>query len=350
MPVFTQTSLIPRQELAMAIVEGEGAVRGIIGDKILPDFPINKRTAHLIKATLADTQGLRIIASQKFVHAPGAKYERIVATLDDATMGVTLRGQEIVVPNEVKMDYAEYLDVEGFFAGRFGTETSALTKEYLIAAQIFNTTNFGAATNSLVAYTTANASTNSFIADVIAATRLLKSAGEPGPYIIAMSGPVFERIRQAATVQGYAAGTLKAGMEANKGAILEALREFGVEDLLIGDSYYNTAPDQATPSLTQIWSNTYMFVGRPGMANAGSETDGIGVPTMGGVGVNTFWEGFMPGGTPSTDKEAKTFPGGNYVESYPDLSLDSMIVRVKMSSQPFIGNARCGTLVATQYS
>lgn len=333
----------------MAIVEGEIAIDGLIGEKILPPMPINRRTAHIPKFTLADTQGLRIISGDKWIHAPGTKFERIVAKIGDDTMTVDLRGVEIVVPNEVELDYAGYLSVEAFYAARFGRETSGLTKEALIAAAIFNTSNLGSATNSTVAYTLANISTISFIGDVIASIRRVKAKGEI-PDTVVMSGPVFERVRQAATVQGYAAGTLLAGQEANANTILAAFREFGIKQLLIGDTYYNAAADGATPSLTQIWSNTYIAVLKAGTLTGVSD-DSTQVPQLGGIGANIFWEGYQ-NGVPklSVDESTETFAGGNYVESYPDISIDSMIVRLKMSNRPYIGNARTADLIATQYS
>ena len=354
MPVFVPQGARIRQELAVAIVEGEGAVQGLIGKKILPDFPITKRTAHLIKATLADTLGLRIL-TDKYVRAPGTKFERAVAKFGDDTLTVTLRGVEIVVPNETEMDFAGFLDVEAFFCARFG-QTSALTQEFLIASAIFNTTNFGAATNSTVAYTLANLATISFISDVIAAVRRVRALGEQ-PNTVAMSGPVYERVRQAATVQGYVAGTLRPGMEADVNTILMALREYGIEQVLVGNGYYNTAADGATPVLSQLWSNTYIWVGKAGVAfgmpkqvEGGMANEGVGVPTLQGVGANIYWEGYTPGGKIATDENQMTFDGGNYVESYPDLTIDSMVIRVKLSAQPYIGNARAGTLIATQYS
>lgn len=336
----------------MAIVEGEGAIEGIIGNLILPDFPINRRTAHLIKATLADSQALRIIAADKYLHAPGTKFERMVAKFGDDSFTLNLRGVEIVVPNEIELDYADYLSVESFFASRFGRETSGLTKEYQIAAALFSTGTFGSATNSAVAYTAANLATISLIADMIASTRRLKAKGEAPPYTAVMSGPVFERVRQAATVQGFVTGTLRAGQEATKNMIEQALSEFGIKSILIGDAYYNSAADGATPVLTQIWSNTYIWVGKAGMASSGEgdSEGGLEVPTLSGVGANIYWEGYTPGGVPSVDKGTQEFEGGNYVESYPDISVDSMILRLKMSNQPYIGNARAGDLIATQYS
>src|SRR5690349_19683627 len=132
MPVFTSSSTRPRQELAFALVEGEGAAKNLIGEKILPPFPINRRTAHIVKATLADGAGLRHIAGDKYLRAPGTKFERIVAKFGDDSLTVSLRGAEIVIPNETELDYDGFLDVENFFMSKFGNETAPNTKEYLI--------------------------------------------------------------------------------------------------------------------------------------------------------------------------------------------------------------------------
>jgi hypothetical protein len=349
MPVFTVTAARPRQELALAVVEGEGMIPGLIYPKVLPDFPINRRTAHIIKATLQDTIGLRHIAGAKYLHAPGTKFERAVAKFADDTLSVALRGLEIVVPNETELDYDEYLDVEAFFAQRFGREIAGLTKEFLAQAALFNTTTFGAATNSSVAYTTANLATIDFVGDVIAATRRLKGKGEPPPYTAVMSGVVFERIRQATKTLNFLAGQMGAGTEVTLSSLKTALSEFGVDEILTGDTYYNTAADGATPALTQMWPNTYIWIGRAGQAAAGDK-EGVSVPQLGGAGVMLYWEGFSPGGVPSTDKDSTSFEGGNYVESYPDLTIDSMILRLKMSSYPYVGNSRAGDLINPQYS
>jgi hypothetical protein len=279
-------------------------------------------------------------------------FSRLTATLSDGTLTVTPRGVELAIPNEMLLDYRNKFNVESFFCARFGNEVSGLTKEVLIATEIFSTSNFGSATNSAVAYTLALLSTNSFIGDVIASTRRLKAKGEQGPYVVVMSGPVFERVRQAATVQAYAAGTLKAGQEATKGTILEALREFGVGDLLVGDAYYNGTADGASLSstaLTAVWSNTYIWVGRAGMGAASGDGN-AGVPLLTGVGANVFWESYMPGGVTSADKDSLNFPGGNYIESYPSLESDSMIIRIKMSHKPTVTNTRAGDLIITSYS
>jgi len=349
MPAYSTASALPVEELSVAIVEGEGAVTGLIGDKCLGDLPITWRNAHMVKATLGGSIGLRQIAADKWIHAPGANFERIVGTFGEADITVTPRGVEIKVPNELILDYRKRFDVLAFFSARFGSQISALTKEKLKADAIFNTTNLGNAVNSTVAYTAALSSTCSFISDVITAIRTRRAAGEQ-PDTVAMSGPVYERIRQSAPVQAYVAGTLRPGSEATVSTIQQALAEYGIKQVLVGNGYYNSAADGATASLTQIWSNTYVAVFKAGMQPVASETPGVGVPTVSGLGANVFWEGYSPGGVPSADKDAMQFEGGNYVETYPDLPSDSQIIRIKMSDKPYVLNANCGGLIATQYS
>jgi hypothetical protein len=347
--VTLPASVRPRQELALAIVEGEQAVSGLIGEKILPLFPVTRRTAHIIKATLADTAGLRTIAADKYIHAPGAKFERFVAKFGDDSLSVVLRGAEIVIPLETQKDMDGLLDVEMFYANKFGNETAPLTKEALVAAAIFNTTNFGSATNSSVAYTAANLATISFIGDVIASIRRVKAKGEV-PDTIVMSGTVYERLRQATLVQGFANGTLRAGMDVNVNTIANALAEHGIKQVLIGDSYQNTAADGATPSLSALWSNTYIWVGKAGGQGNSAGNDGVGVPTLSGAGGLIYWPGY-DNGLPTSDViDTNSFAGGNYVETYPDVTTRSEVVRINMSVNPYTSGTRSGDLIATQYS
>ena len=342
----------PRQELGLAIVEGQGAIKGLIGEKLLGPLGISWRNAHMLKATLAASLGMRHIGHDKYIRAAGTKFHRLSATFGEATLTVTPRGVELAVPDETILDYKDRFDVLAFFSSRFGTEIGGLTKEYLIAAATVGSSAtyvLGSATNSAVAYTAALLTTNSFIADVIASVRRVKANGEV-PDTVVMSGPVYERIRQAATVQAYTVGTLKPGQEATQEMILSGLREYGITQLLIGDNYYNSAADGDT-TLTQIWGNTYILVCKAGNTTNGSQ-EGVSVPSVTGIGANVFWEGFDANGTPSTSREAVDFQGagGFFVEVYPHKETKSQIIRIEMSHKPTILNTRAGDLIATQYS
>ena len=282
--VITTPQTGPRQELAIAVEQGAGSPLDLIGEKILPAYGLNSRTAHYIRLTAADTQARRPIAT-----------------------------------------------------------------EYLIMSAVTSTANFGAATNSAVPYTATNAQTNSFFSDVISATRRGKARGERYD-TLEMSGPVFERIRQSPFVLAYLRGIYGAGIiEISVNAIQQALAEFGIKQVLIGDSYVNTGAE-GTQVDTQVWPNSLMWIGRAGSVSTPADLDGVAVPTFGGVGIDTFWEGYDNNGLPTADTEGKTFAGGNYVEVYPDKSTDTWIVRLKMSKTPTILNANAGELIATQYA
>ena len=90
----------------------------------------------MVKATLADSLGLRQISDAKYLHAPGALYSRLTATLSSTTLfcTVTPRGVELQVPNEVMLDYRTRFDVLAFYCGRASaTKSAGWTKEILIA-------------------------------------------------------------------------------------------------------------------------------------------------------------------------------------------------------------------------
>ena len=156
-------------------------------------------------------------------------------------------------------------------------------------------------------------------------------------------------MRQSTKALNFVAGTLGAQKVVTQDSLTQAMADFGVTSILTGDTYYNTAADGQPPTLTQLWSNSFIWVGRAGQS-ATTSKDGVGVPSLGGAGLMLYWEGFSPGGVPSTDKDSTSFEGGNYVESYPDLTIDAMVLRLKMSSYPYVGNARAGDLINPQYS
>ena len=360
MPAFPTPGATPREELGLAIVEGQGAVQGTIGDKLLGGLGINWRNAHMVKATLGGSLGLRHIGSSKYVRAQGTEYQRMSATFGDALLTVTPRGVEIVVPREMVLDYGNRFDVLSFFAGRFGQEIGILTQEYLIAAATIGSGSIyvaGSAANSGVAYTAANrdvlgASGMNPIQDILASIRRIIASGER-PDTVVMSGPVWYRVSTCQNTLQFVRGTYSAIAEVNLENFTSVLKPYGIKQVLIGDNYYNSAADGATPSLTAIWSNTYILVCRAGNTGASEDaTEGVSVPTLSGIGANVFWNGFDSSGMPSLSKDAHDFTGagGYYVEQYPDLTRKAEVLRIEMSHNPTITNNRAGDLIATQYS
>lgn len=332
MPVYSNATARPRQELAAIVREGEGLNKLNIHNQILPSMPVNKRTVHLVKLQIAQAQLARIL-DDTFLTAPGANIERMTATVNDDTFSVLIRKREVQIPDEIEMDYADYLSLESLMAQQ-GAESLELTTEYLTAAAIFNATTFGAGTNSIVAYTAANLATINFFQDVNLAVERGFDKGEVYNTIV-IARQVYNLIRQSTLLKTYVIGTLGAGAEVNAMNIQKAFADIGITKVLIGSSLYNSAADGAK-TMTRIWSNTYIWVGHTEDAAVSADTD-YGFSTIAGVGVNAFWDLYTP-------------EGGYGVDTYREENKESNIVRAKSSKAPYIANANKGTLITTQYS
>lgn len=332
MPAYTNATARPRQELAAVIREGRGLNKLNIHSQILPPLPVNKRTVHLVKAKIANAQLARIL-DDYFITAPGANVERMTATLNDDSFTVTIRKREIQIPDEVEMDYADYLSLEALYSQQ-GTESVELTTEYLTALAIQNATTFGAGTSPVAAYTLANVATFDLYNDVVAAIERGYDIGEVYDTVV-MSRQMFNRARQGTLLKNYVVSQLGKGSEVNQANIQLAFADLGIKKVLIGASLYNSASDGATPSMTRIWNNTYIWVGATAAAGASTSEDSIS--TIDGVGVNAFWDTYTPA-------------EGYGVDTYREEKTESNIVRAKTSKAPYIANANAGTLTTTSFS
>lgn len=326
MPAYTNPTAEPREELSAVVRQGQGFNQWNIWEEILPDYGASQKTGHLVNMTIALANMMRIM--DKIVE-PGANIERVNLSFGDQTFTIVIRKEEVQIPDEVEMTYADYFSVESV-ASQGANDKLELTHEYLVAAAIFNTTTFGAATNSLVAYTEANLATISFIADIYAAIERLEDLGEIANTVI-IPAYVYRRVRRALSVLQFVRGTLMAQVEVNVNTIQKALEDQGITKVLIGRSRYNSAAEGVTPVLTKIWPDTYIWVGKTGDSFS-SEEDGV--ETVTGVGASIFWTKY----------------GAQSVETYRDESHEANVVRAKTSRIPYIANANCGTLIATQYS
>ena len=331
MPAYTTATARPRQELAAIIREGRGINKLNIHSQILPALPVNKRTVHLIKAKIANAQTARIL-DDYFITAPGAEVERMTMTLNDDSFTIAIRKREVQVPDEVEMDYADYLSVESL-AAQQAAESVELTTEYLTAAAVMNATTFGAGTNSIVAYTSANLATIDFVGDIFAAVERGYDKGEVLNTIV-LSQQVYNRIRQSTLLKNYVVSQLGKGYEVNASNLQAAFADSGITKVLIGRSAYNSAGDGATPVMSRIWGNTYVWVGATGNSATTNEDS---ISTIDGVGVNAFWENYTPA-------------DGYGVDTYREEKTESNIVRAKTSKVAYIANANAGTLITSQYS
>lgn len=334
MPVYTNATARPRQELAAIVREGEGLNALNIHKFILPSMPVNKQNVHLVKLKVAQMQLARIL-DDYLLTAPGANVERMTATVSDDSFSVLIRKREIQVPDEAEMSYSDYLSLEGVMAQQ-GMEAVELTTEYLTALAINNVTNFGAGTAATFDWTVANLATMNVVQDVIAATeRGFDKAERYNTWIL--SRQQYNRIRQSTLLKNYVVSQLGKGYEVNQSNLQLAFADFGITKVLIGTSVYNSAADGATPVMSRIWDNTYSWVGNTEDTAVGRDEDMMGISTIRGVGVNAFWDQYTPN-------------EGYGVDTYREEKTESNIVRAKTSKAPYIANKNKGTLITTGYA
>jgi len=325
--IYDNTAAIPRQELAAVLVQGRGLNDQNIGLQVLPEYGVTRRSAHLLQMTVAASELLRIM--DKIVE-PGGDIERVTLTFGDTVLTLAIRKEEIEIPDEVELDYADYFSVEAV-GSQIGEDKLELTMELLVANAVFNTTTFGSAVNSAVAYTNALLATISFVADVYTAIEGVRNKGE-SPNTIVIPALVYQRIRQAPLVVNFIRGNLQRQADVNMNTIQQAFADEGITKVLVGRSRYNSAPKGATPIYTKIWPVTFIWVGRTGDTFSADEG---GIETIQGAGATLYWESY----------------GGLFqIDTYRHEPRESNIVRAKTSGVPYIANPNAGYLIATQYS
>lgn len=324
--IYPNTSAALREDIAAVIVQGRGINALNIGQQVLPAYGVNRKNGHLLQLGIAGMEMMRIMDK---IIAPGGDVERITLTFDGTTYALAIRKEEALLPDEITLEFEDYFPTE-VAAGQILNNKLELTHEYLTAAAIFNTTTFGAATNSAVAYTAANLATISLIADIKASIRRVRAKGEV-PNTVIIPGDVLSRAVMGTLVINYVTGQLGAGKDVNQNTLQAALKDEGITKVLIADSVYNNAAKNAAPSLVKIWSNSYIWVGRTSDTATASED---GVETVDGVGATLFWEAY----------------GRRMVQTYRAEERESNVLRAKTSEVPTVLNANAGDLIATQYA
>lgn len=313
-----------RHDLNTVVEEGASTEEGLIGLKVMPPIGVAAKSGTYPKIKLAGGALMDAVATAR---ERGASYGQISRNWTTDTYDCVDYG--LVEP----VDDAEAKDLARFFAAesvaaRLTRRNVLLAEEVRVAAAIFNTTNFGAATNSTVAYTIANLATISFIDDVLTAIETLKNVGVMANAIV-MGSQVMTRIKQATKVQNWIRGTLQGNIErpVNAANLAASFADEGIQNVFVGRARQNTAKKGQAISASAIWSTTYVWVGRVG-TGATDVRDG-------GAGFTLYW---------SED-------GGLFVtETYRDEDKRSNMVRVRQNVTEKVTDGTAGVLIGTQYS
>jgi hypothetical protein len=311
-----------RADINIKVEEAAGAEDMLIGLRAMPALGVDSKSGTYPKIQIAAGELLTQGATER---TPGGSYGEASRQWTSDTYDCVDRGLEEPVDDSTARDLARFFNVEVATA-RWVMRNMLLAHEVRVAAAIINATTFGAGTNSTVAYTEANIATISFVADVLAAIERVRNNGT-NPDTIIMSSTVYNRIRRGTLVTNFVSGSVGKGSEVTSSTLAQAFGDEGIRQVLVGKARYNSAKKGQAHSATNVWGNTYVWVGK---CNPAAQT-----PQDGGAGFTFYWNA----------------EGGLFVsETYRDEKRRSNMVRVRQNTTEKVTDATSGTLITTQYS
>lgn len=316
---------ILRPDLAGVVEEAFLQSTLYIGSKILPPMPVPNRAGQypVIKKNTGN-----LLRNEVKPRGPGANYPRIQRAYENDNYTAQEWGLESLVPDENVKDLSRFFDVASFEIQRDVGQVM-LAHEIRTATKIFDTSVFTLST-AATAYTGANLATFDIGYDVDGMKQDIQSRGESVDNLtLVMSLPVFLRARQSTRLQNRIRGTVSTDTQLTLSAqaMADALE---VKEVIIGRATYDTSKQGASAStLSNIWSNSYLWLGRC------EQPSGPQQYFNGGVGFTLYW-----------DQDSAMWQ----VEEYREENVRSTIIRARQYTDEKIVLATGAQLLATSYS
>lgn len=311
-----------RADLNLKVEEAQMTDEFFIGTRALPPLGVDAKSGTYPKLQIATGELMTSSATER---STDGSYGEVTRQWTTDTYDCIDRGLEERVDDAQARDAARWFNLEAT-AARLVLRQMMLAHEVRAAAALINATTFGAGTNSVVAYTAANIATISFVEDVLLAIERVRNNGT-NPDTIVLSSTVYNRIRRATPVLTFVQGSQGKGAQVTSNTIAQAFADEGIRQCLVGKARYNSAKKGQAHSASNVWGNTYVWVGKsnPGAMDA----------KEGGAGFTFHWNA----------------EGGLFVtESYRDDKRRGNIVRVRQNTTEKIVDSTAGTLITTQYS
>ena len=321
--MYTNSAAIFRGDIAGVVEQAKDWEAGLIGTAVMPVLNVPVRAGQYPSFVLKEGQLLKSDVKNR---APYSAYARGTRAFNQDTYTALEYGYEEAVDDTVQLDVARFFDAE-VIAAKLAKRKLLLAHELRVAAKIFDTGTF-TATNSGTAYTTANLATFDVGADVQEALDRMLSKGESTTNTkVVIPYPVWTRLRASTKFQNRLRGTGLSSDTILNASTQAAAEVFGVSEVLIGRTSYDSAPEGVAFAAAQAWANTYIWVGNVTEASAGF--------FGGGAGFTLNWAEYGP------------VIG---VSSYRDEAIKSNIVRASHYTAEKVVNPNAGQLITTQYS
>ena len=321
--MYTNSAAIFRGDIAGVVEQAKDWEAGLIGTAVMPPLNVPVRAGQYPSFVLKEGQLLKSDVKNR---APYSAYARGTRAFNQETYTALEYGYEEAVDDTVQLDVARFFDAE-VIAAKLAKRKLLLAHELRVAAKIFDASTF-TATNSGTAYTTANLATFDVGADVQEALDRMLSKGESTTNTkVVIPYPVWTRLRASTKFQNRLRGTGLSSDTILNASTQAAAEVFGVSEVLIGRTSYDSAPEGVAFAAAQAWVNTYIWVGNVTEASAG----------------------FFGGGAAFTMNWSEYGPVIG-VSSYRDEAIKSNIVRASHYTAEKVVNANAGQLITTQYS
>lgn len=319
----SDAAAVLRADVNVLVEEASGAVKNLIGTQLMPPFPVDDKAGQY--PVFKKGKGELLNADDTTTRTESGSYGRVKRTYEDDNYTCVDRGLEEEVDDTYVKNVSRFFDAETT-AAKHVMQQVMLAHEVRVESEIMSTGNFGAGTNSAIAYTEANIATIDFPQDVIAAVeRMADNAEEANT--IAMSSTVFNRIRRATLTQNFMRGNRPSDgtLLVTASALAAAFADLGIEQILIGKARKNGAKKGQSYSASNVWANTYCWVGKVASGDFSNQ----------GAGRTLVW-----------NKE-----GGLWVtESYREEKIRSDVMRVRQNTAEKIIDGAAGTLITTQFA
>lgn len=312
---------ILRADIAGVIEDALYSDELLIGTRVFPPLPVDERNGQYPRLTI---ESAAMLASDDVKRrGPTADYARKDRKWISDTYSCIEYGLEGLLGDDTVNDLSRFFDAEATTARLTQTDL-LLAHERRVAGAVINEGNFAAITGS-TAYTEANIEVLDLGLDVDLAKEAIRKRGEsvnPSRLVCVIPGSLWPVVRASKKLQQRVFG-LSRSADTRPLTPAEMAEALEVREVLIGRSVYNSAKEGKTPSLTDVWANSHIWVGQA--------TDGDLM--AGGAGRTMFWR-----------------QDGNLVtvESYRVDSKRSTAIRVRHTTDEKITNANTGQLIRTQ--
>lgn len=323
--IYSNGAQVFRGDISGVVEQAKDWEQTLIGLKLMPAVSVPVKAGMFPVFNLAAGNLLRNEVKNR---APYGTFARGTRSFDQDTYNCLEYGFEEAVDDTIAADMSRFFNAE-VLSAKLALRKILLGHEVRVQTAIQNATTF-TATNSVTAYTEANIATFDIAYDVqYAIDRLLAKGVSANGLKVAMSYPVWTRVRKSTVFQNRLRG---AGISSDTilNASLQAAAEvFGVDEVCVGRAAYDASIEGQAFSSSNIWNNTYVWVGK--VTTGGSPESMLG----GGTGFTLNWSEYGP---------------LTQVFTYRDEPIKSNIVRACQHTAEKIVDSSAAELITTQYA